>query len=173
MPSSLKPRLRGADSRIRCARPTTLSCSPCRAAAYPSPSKLRAPWVPPSTCFWSASSARPVTRSWRWARSHPAASARAQRRGRPVARYSDREHIDAVARREQSELERRDAGYRHGRPLPSLAERTVILVDDGLATGSTMKAAVQAVRQHAPVTCHRRRAGRRSGDLPRASRDRG
>ena len=62
----------------------------------------------------------------------------------------DREQIEAVARREQSELERRDAVYRQGRVLPSLAGRTVILVDDGLATGSTMKAAVQAVRQHAP-----------------------
>lgn len=62
----------------------------------------------------------------------------------------DREQIDAVARREQLELERRDVVYRHGRSLTPLAERTVILVDDGLATGSTMKAAVQAVRQHAP-----------------------
>ena len=62
----------------------------------------------------------------------------------------DREQIEAVARREQSELERRDAVYRQGRLLTLLADRTVILVDDGLATGSTMKAAVQAVRQHAP-----------------------
>lgn len=61
-----------------------------------------------------------------------------------------REQIEAVARREQSELERRDAVYRQGRLLTPLADRTVILVDDGLATGSTMKAAVQAVRQHAP-----------------------
>ena len=61
-----------------------------------------------------------------------------------------REQIDAVARREQLELERRDAVYRHGRSLTPLAGRTVILVDDGLATGSTMKAAVHAVRQHAP-----------------------
>jgi predicted phosphoribosyltransferase len=59
--------------------------------------------------------------------------------------------IEAVARREQSELERRDAVYRHGRALTSLTSRTVILVDDGLATGSTMKAAVQAVRQQAPA----------------------
>ena len=61
-----------------------------------------------------------------------------------------RDQIEAVARREQSELERRDAVYRQGRVLTPLADRTVILVDDGLATGSTMKAAVQAVRQHAP-----------------------
>ena len=59
--------------------------------------------------------------------------------------------IDAAASREQSELERRDAAYRQGRQLAPLENRTVILVDDGLATGSTMKAAVQAVKQHKPV----------------------
>ena len=59
--------------------------------------------------------------------------------------------IDAAASREQSELERRDAAYRQGRQLTPLENRTVILVDDGLATGSTMKAAVQAVKQHKPV----------------------
>ena len=58
--------------------------------------------------------------------------------------------IEAVAAREQAELDRRDLAYRRGRPLPSLTGRTVILVDDGLATGSTMKAAVQAVKQHGP-----------------------
>jgi predicted phosphoribosyltransferase len=58
--------------------------------------------------------------------------------------------IEEVAAREQAELERRELAYRRGRPLPSLADHTVILVDDGLATGSTMKAAVQAVKQHAP-----------------------
>jgi predicted phosphoribosyltransferase len=61
------------------------------------------------------------------------------------------DQIEAAARREQSELERRDAVYRQGGVLTLLAGRTVILVDDGLATGSTMKAAVQAVRQHAPA----------------------
>jgi putative phosphoribosyl transferase len=58
--------------------------------------------------------------------------------------------IEAVAREEQAELERREREYRQGRPLIDLRARTVILVDDGLATGSTMKAAVQAVRQHTP-----------------------
>ena len=58
--------------------------------------------------------------------------------------------IDAVAREEQSELERRERDYRAGRPPVALQGRTVILVDDGLATGSTMRAAVQAVRAHAP-----------------------
>jgi predicted phosphoribosyltransferase len=60
------------------------------------------------------------------------------------------EQIDAVAAHERAELERRDAAYRQGRPRPELAARTVILVDDGLATGSTMKAAVQAVRRQHP-----------------------
>jgi putative phosphoribosyl transferase len=58
--------------------------------------------------------------------------------------------IDAVARRELAELERREREYRGGRPLPDLRNRTVILVDDGLATGSTMRAAVQAVRAFGP-----------------------
>jgi putative phosphoribosyl transferase len=59
--------------------------------------------------------------------------------------------IEAVARAEQAELERREEEYRQGRPLIDLRGKTVILVDDGLATGSTMKAAVQAVKQHAPA----------------------
>ncbi len=59
--------------------------------------------------------------------------------------------IEAVAEREQRELERRDASYRGGRPPEPLTNRTVVLVDDGLATGSTMKAAVQAVKQQQPA----------------------
>ena len=59
--------------------------------------------------------------------------------------------IDAVARQEQAELERREREYRQGRTLIDLRGRTVVLVDDGLATGSTMKAAVGAVRQHGPA----------------------
>lgn len=61
------------------------------------------------------------------------------------------ELIDAVAEREQAELERREQAYRRGGPMPSLKNRTVILVDDGLATGSTMKAAVEAVKQQQPA----------------------
>jgi predicted phosphoribosyltransferase len=54
--------------------------------------------------------------------------------------------VEAVARVELRELERREQLYREGRPLILVEGRTVILVDDGLATGSTMRAAVQAVR---------------------------
>jgi putative phosphoribosyl transferase len=59
--------------------------------------------------------------------------------------------IDEVARLEQAELERRERAYRQGRPPADLGDRIVLLIDDGLATGSTMKAAVQAVRAHAPA----------------------
>ncbi len=55
--------------------------------------------------------------------------------------------IDAVAAREQRELERREHVYRDNRPPPEVRGRTVILVDDGIATGSTMKAAVESLRQ--------------------------
>lgn len=61
------------------------------------------------------------------------------------------EAIDRVAREEEQELERREHAYREGRTPPELEGRTVLLVDDGLATGSTMKAAVQAVREHRPA----------------------
>ena len=56
--------------------------------------------------------------------------------------------VDAVARREMIELDRRERLYRGSRALLPLEGRTVLLVDDGLATGSTMRAAVEAVRKH-------------------------
>jgi putative phosphoribosyl transferase len=56
------------------------------------------------------------------------------------------ELIDPIAQREQQELERREALYRKGRAPAPVANRTVILVDDGLATGATMRAAVKALR---------------------------
>ena len=59
--------------------------------------------------------------------------------------------IDAVAREELVELQRREQAYRQGRPLIDLQGRTVMLVDDGLATGSSMRAAVQAVRTFEPA----------------------
>jgi putative phosphoribosyl transferase len=55
-----------------------------------------------------------------------------------------------VGAREQAELERRERGYRGDRAAPDVRDRTVILVDDGLATGSTMRAAVVALRQMQP-----------------------
>ena len=59
--------------------------------------------------------------------------------------------IEAVARDEQRELERREREYRRERPLVHLRNKAVILIDDGLATGSTMRAAVEAVKQHSPA----------------------
>lgn len=57
------------------------------------------------------------------------------------------ETIEAVAAAEQRELERRERAYRDDLPPPDVAGKTVILVDDGIATGSTMIAAVAALRQ--------------------------
>jgi len=59
--------------------------------------------------------------------------------------------IDSVAGREQLELERREQLYRGNRAPIRLAGKVVILVDDGLATGSTMRAAVMAARQQQPA----------------------
>ena len=54
--------------------------------------------------------------------------------------------IESITARETAELERREQSYRDGRPAPELRDRVVILVDDGLATGATMRAAVKALR---------------------------
>ena len=59
--------------------------------------------------------------------------------------------VQQVAVRERLELERRDRLFRGGRPPAAVANRTVLLVDDGLATGSTMQAAITALRQQAPA----------------------
>ena len=59
--------------------------------------------------------------------------------------------LDRAAEAERRELERRERSYRGDRPEPQVEGRTVILVDDGLATGSTMRAAVQALRQQRPA----------------------
>jgi predicted phosphoribosyltransferase len=58
-----------------------------------------------------------------------------------------REEIDAVGAREQEELERRERTYRGGRAPADVAGRTAILVDDGLATGASMRAAIEALKQ--------------------------
>lgn len=59
--------------------------------------------------------------------------------------------IDAITRREESELERREQQFRYERPPLDVRGKTVILIDDGLATGSTMRAAVAAVRAQTPA----------------------
>ena len=58
--------------------------------------------------------------------------------------------VDAVAKQEQAELERQQRLYRGDVALPDFAGQTVIVVDDGLATGSSMRAAVRALRQSSP-----------------------
>jgi putative phosphoribosyl transferase len=58
--------------------------------------------------------------------------------------------IHTVAAREQEEIRRRNRLYRGDRPPLEVRDRTIILVDDGLATGSTMRAAVEALRKQSP-----------------------
>ena len=57
------------------------------------------------------------------------------------------EIVDAATAREQVELDRREKLYRDDRPPPDVRDKVAILVDDGLATGATMRAAVNALRQ--------------------------
>jgi predicted phosphoribosyltransferase len=63
----------------------------------------------------------------------------------------DRRTFDEVTEMEQRELARRERRYRQDRPFPELRGATVVLVDDGVATGSTMRAGVLALRQHQPA----------------------
>jgi predicted phosphoribosyltransferase len=58
--------------------------------------------------------------------------------------------VEAVERTERAELARREQVYRDGRPAPALRDHTVVLVDDGLATGATMLAAIAAARTQQP-----------------------
>jgi len=62
----------------------------------------------------------------------------------------DRASFEAVVAREAQELSRREKAYRGNRPPPQLKDQVVILIDDGLATGSSMMAAIHAVRMQAP-----------------------
>ncbi len=59
--------------------------------------------------------------------------------------------IDTVAAEEQQKIEHRERIYRNGWPAHEIYERTVIVVDDGIATGATMRAAVMALRQRSPA----------------------
>lgn len=61
------------------------------------------------------------------------------------------EEIEAVVEREQSELRRRERAYRDDRPAPHVQGKTVLLVDDGIATGSSMLAAIAALHQLKPA----------------------
>ena len=62
-----------------------------------------------------------------------------------------RGEIEAVTHQETQELQRRIRAYRGKRDAPNLEGKTVILVDDGVATGSTMRAAIRAIRAHRPA----------------------
>lgn len=68
-----------------------------------------------------------------------------------MLRAPDRAEVDRIVKREQAELERREKLYRGDDPPIPLQGREVIIVDDGLATGATMRAAVEAVRQLQPA----------------------
>ncbi|WP_025041952.1 phosphoribosyltransferase [Nitrosospira briensis] len=59
----------------------------------------------------------------------------------------DKTTIEAVIVKEQAELERRNRLYRQGRPSPDIEGKTIIIIDDGLATGATMRAAIASLRQ--------------------------
>jgi putative phosphoribosyl transferase len=58
--------------------------------------------------------------------------------------------IEEVTRREEQELKRRNRLYRDEKPFPNLQSQTVILIDDGVATGSTIRAAIEAIRHQHP-----------------------
>lgn len=60
--------------------------------------------------------------------------------------------IEAVIEQEQEELKRREIKYRGHCPFPSIQDKTIILVDDGIATGATMRAAIKALRQLKPAS---------------------
>jgi putative phosphoribosyl transferase len=64
----------------------------------------------------------------------------------------DRVDLEPVLERELKELRRRELAYRQGAPIPRLARKTVVIVDDGMATGATMHAAVAAVRAQNPAS---------------------
>lgn len=62
-----------------------------------------------------------------------------------------RQQLEAIAARERQELARREAAYRGDRPPVDVRNRTVIVVDDGIATGASMRAAIASLRRHAPA----------------------
>ena len=68
-----------------------------------------------------------------------------------LVEHLDAAALEAVEGEERQELERRESAYRGDRPFPDLSDKEVILVDDGIATGATMRAAVEAVRTRDPA----------------------
>ncbi len=58
--------------------------------------------------------------------------------------------IEQMTERERLELNRRDRAYRGSRPVPDFSQRTIILIDDGIATGSTLRAAISTIKQQQP-----------------------
>ena len=72
--------------------------------------------------------------------------ARVMNAGVIAASEVSRDAVEEVAQEEGRELERRERALRGERPVPAVAGRTVVLVDDGIATGSTMRAAISALR---------------------------
>ena len=68
------------------------------------------------------------------------------------ALHIDQASIDKIKQAELEELIRRERLYRGNSPFPDLLGKTIILVDDGIATGSTMKAALRALQQQKPAT---------------------
>ena len=97
----------------------------------------------PSMSFWCASSDCPKTRSTQSAQSRPVGSASSTRRCFGTGGCL-REAFERIVAREERELRRRERTYRGDLPPVELTGKTIILVDDGLATGSSMRAAVKA-----------------------------
>ena len=64
---------------------------------------------------------------------------------------ADKGYIDRESKRQLAEVERRKRAYRGDRPNPVVKDRTVVVVDDGIATGGTMKVALRAMRQRSPA----------------------
>jgi putative phosphoribosyl transferase len=65
--------------------------------------------------------------------------------------HISQDHITHERARQQAELERQTALYRHGRPAPDVSQKHVVLVDDGIATGATIRAAADGIRQRQPA----------------------
>ena len=97
-------------------------------------------------CLWCESLDSRVTLSWRWGRS-PSRRHSVLNPEVIISLQVPDDVIEAVTDDERNEIKRREQAYRNDLPPPEVRQKTVILVDDGIATGSTMTAAVAALRQ--------------------------